>query len=67
MALSKNVRARLERRKSYMDFDETRFRKAVYSLCKSMQSQGLAIPQSAQDYVDHCDKVKRDNPKPDKD
>ncbi|WP_417847124.1 hypothetical protein [Thalassospira povalilytica] len=57
---------RIARRRAYMEYDSAEFRKVVYSLCKSMQSQGLSIPQSAQNYVDHCDKVKRDHPKPDK-
>lgn len=57
---------RKQRRIAYSAFPEGDFRKAIYSLCKSMQAQGLKIPKMAQDYVDHCDKVRRDIPKPDK-
>lgn len=57
---------RKQRRLAYRQFNDGDFRKAVYSLAKSMQSQGLKIPQAMQDYVDHCDKVKRDIPKPKK-
>ena len=57
---------RKKRRLEYSKFSDGDFRKAVYSLCKSIQAQGMTIPQSAQDFVDHCDKVKRDIPKPKK-
>lgn len=55
-----------QRREAYFQFPEAKLREAVYSLGKSMQSQGMTIPQSLQDYLDHCDKVKRDIPKPKK-
>lgn len=57
---------RKQRRQAYIEFSDGDFREVVYSTLKSMQAQGLTISQKAQDYVDHCDKVKRDIPKPDK-
>lgn len=40
------------------------FREAVYSLAKSLQAQGVKIPQAMQDYVNHVEAVRRDVPKP---
>lgn len=53
-----------QRREAYVQFKDDQFREAVYSLAKSLQAQGTAIPQALQDYVDHVDKVRRDIPKP---
>lgn len=53
-----------QRREAYFEFGDDRFREAVYSLAKSLQAQGTAIPGALQDYVDHVDKVRRDIPKP---
>ena len=47
----------------YASTPEAKFRKAMYSLAKSLQAQGISIPDDFQDYVNHCDAVKRDNPK----
>lgn len=55
-----------QRRLEYIKFSDGDFREVVYSTLKSLQAQGLTISQKAQDYVDHCDKVKRDIPKPKK-
>ncbi|WP_417825317.1 hypothetical protein [Thalassospira povalilytica] len=66
MTHNTDLQVRMARRRAYLNFDDTRFREVVYSLLKSMQAQGLKIPQTAQDYVDHCDKVKRDIPNPKK-
>tara|TARA_Y100000114_G_scaffold13673_1_gene11065 strand:- start:4466 stop:4657 length:192 start_codon:yes stop_codon:yes gene_type:complete len=52
-----------QRREAYFVFSNAKLREAVYSLAKSMQAQGIKVPQAMQDYVDHCDKVKRDIPK----
>lgn len=52
------------RREAYMSFSDGDFREAVYSLAKSLQSQGVTIPRALQDYVDHVDGVRRDIPKP---
>ena len=52
------------RREAYMAFPQGAFREAVYSMAKSLQAQGLTIPQALQDYVDHVDAVRRDIPKP---
>ena len=53
-----------ERRERYMRFAEGAFREAVYGLAKSLQAQGMTIPQAMQDYVNHVDGVRRDVAKP---
>ena len=53
-----------QRRDLYMQFPDGEFREVVYSLAKSLQAQGLKIPQAMQDYVNHVEAVRRDIPKP---
>ena len=53
------------RRQEYMQFPETAFREAVYSLAKSLQAQGISIPQPLQEYVNYCDQVRREINRPD--
>jgi len=48
-----------KRRDKYMEYPECEFREGVYALAKSLQSQGLTIPDDFQKYVNHCDAVKR--------
>lgn len=52
------------RRRAYFEFSDADFREGVYSLAKSLQAQGISVPDNLQAYVDHVDKVKRDHPKP---
>lgn len=52
------------RRREFFAFSDADFREGVYSLAKSLQAQGISIPDAFQAYVDHVDKVKRDHPKP---
>tara|TARA_R110000803_G_scaffold41166_1_gene88622 strand:- start:148 stop:339 length:192 start_codon:yes stop_codon:yes gene_type:complete len=55
-----------QRREAYFKFPDAKVREAIYSLGKSLQAQGIKIPQLTQDFVDHCDKVKSGIPKPKK-
>ena len=48
---------------AYMDYPERRFRRGIYALAKSLQAQGLTIPDDLQDYVNHIDGIKRQQPK----
>jgi len=60
-SMSKSIKR--QRREMYMQYPEGDFRKAVYSLAKSLQAQGMTIPENLQAYVNHCDDVKRKLPK----
>lgn len=60
--MSKSIN--LQRREAYFAFSEAKLREVIYLLCRCVQSHGVTIPQDVQDYLDHCDAVKRAIPKP---